>query len=51
MHRLPAQKNVTPYNLFDAARFLQMALQSLHDELRQAGRTARAEKTLILKAF
>jgi hypothetical protein len=37
MHRRPAPKSLIPYSVFDAHRFLQTALQSLHEMMRRAG--------------
>jgi hypothetical protein len=46
MHRRQARKVQMPYGVFDAHRFLQTALQSLHEALRRVGATASIEKSL-----
>jgi hypothetical protein len=51
MHRDMTQKTHTPYSVFDASRFLQTALQSLHEMLRPAGRIPRIEKAFIHRLF
>ena len=51
LHRASTLKTFTPYRFFDAPRDLQTALQTLHETLRHAGKTARIEKSPILKAF